>query len=326
MLGILPWVLWMRYCRILVLVMFICVPTAGVSGQRSLNVSPDVLLRLANSLQSASDEVRADFGSVALSEMITVYELEFDKLSVAGQVSHREMARQARWAAALQDFLDGLYAARDELDAGALVEVFVSPPVTVQLSIGERLLAVSSPRIDNPQALSQQIVQVYCDSFVCDPDVIDPPQPKPVIPAARGGWSFAAGKASTFETDDGLGFMFADVRRRARKEQVCIQIYEELQRLSTALADARRRGLAVDMKVLQVRASGHGDDQRVLISTTGQSLRLYLPLLVQVPGIVEIARHWIAARSLGDSYQQLFPRADLLLAGLIKQRQGATPN
>jgi len=150
--------------------------------------APGVLSRLASTLEAEPEAVRADFAAVALSEMITAYELEFDKLSVPGQVSRTEIAKQARWARALQQFLDELYAVQDELDAGAPVELVISPPASVQLLIGDSLVAVGSPRIDKPQLLAQQIVQVYCDSFACDPDLLDPPVPAVagVSPRARG--------------------------------------------------------------------------------------------------------------------------------------------
>ena len=283
--------------------------------------APGMLTRLAITLEAEPQGVRADFAAVALSEMIAAYELEFDKLSLPGQVSRAEIAKQARWARAVQQFLAELYAARDELDAGAAVELIVSPPAAVQFMVGERMLAVASPRIDNPQSIEQQIVQVYCDSFACDPQILEPLEPAAEKLAKRGGWSFAAGQGSTYETNDGLGFMFTDVRERSRKERICLQLGEELNRLSMALASARRRGQMVDVQALRINASGRGDDQLVVLSTTGNTLRLHLPALLDAPDVVEVARNWIAARSKGVAYRQRFPRAERLMAKLLLRSQ-----
>lgn len=279
--------------------------------------APGVLSRLARTLETEPEAVRGDFAAVALSEMIIAYELEFDNLSVPGQVSRAEIAKQARWARALQQYLDELYAARDDLDAGVAVELLVSPPAALQLMIGDRLVAVESPRIDQPQLLAQLIVQVYCDSFVCDADLLEPPSPAVASFGDRGGWSFVAGQGSTYETADGLGFMFADVRERSRKEQVCLQVGEELNRLAKALAGARRRGIKVDMQALRIISSGRGDDQLVVLSKFDDTLRLQLPALSDAPGVVAVARDWITARSAGEAYRQRFPRAELLLGELL---------
>lgn len=282
---------------------------------------PSMLSRLVSSLESEPQAVQADFAAVALGEMITAYELELDQLSQPGQVSRGEIAKQARWARALGQFLDELYAARDELDAGVHVELLVSPPALVHILLGERLVAVSALRLDSPQSIEQRVAQVYCDLFACLPEVFGTPDAATEPLAKRGGWSFVAGRGSTYETADGLGFMFSDVRNRIRKEQICLRIAEELNRLSKILAQARSQGRKVDMHTFVVENSGRGDDQRVRLSTSGDRVRVRLPTIVQTPGLVEAARIWIAARSDGKNFSQRFPRAERLMAKLLPNEQ-----
>lgn len=278
---------------------------------------PGMLSRLVSSLESEPQAVHADFAAVALGEMITAYELELDQLSEPGQVSRGEMAKQARWGRALGQLLDELYAARDELDAGIHVELLVSPPAAVQILLGERLIAVSSLRLDGPQSMEQRVVQVYCDLFACLPEVFEIPDAVIESLAKRGGWSFAAGQGSTYQTADGLGFMFSDVRNRIRKEQICLRIAEELNRLSQILAQARRQGREVDMQTFVIETSGRGDDQRVRLSKSGDTVRVRLPTIVQTPDLVEAARGWVAARIDGKDFSQRFPRAERLMANLL---------
>ena len=285
-----------------------------------VSIVPSVLSRLASQLQAEPEAVRADFAAVALGEMIAAYELEFEQLSVPGQVSVAEIAKQARWGRALQRFLDELYAAREELDAGALVDVLLSPPAALQLMIGERIVAVGSPRIEKPQLFEEQIVQVYCASFDCDPQLLEPAQAMQVKVAARGGWSFAAGEGAIYETSDGLGFMFTDVCERSRKEQICLQVGAELNLLSDVLATAQQHGTTVDMSVLRVATSRRGDHQLVVLSASGHSVRAFLPALAETPSLVVLARAWLAARSDGKRYQQRFPRAERLMAKLLSHR------
>ena len=298
----------------------LCLVLMCAPGFAAAMEAPDILSRLARTLETGPQAGRADFATVALGEMINAYEAEFDKLNLPGQVSRGEMTKQLRWGRAVHLFLDELYAARDELDAGASVELLLALPNAVQLLIGDRLVAVGSPRIDRPQLLGQQIVQVYCDSFACDPEVLDPPVTVLASSHERGAWSFAAGMGSTYETGDGLSFMFTSVRNRNRKEQVCLQIGAELGRLSDALARARLHGRQVDMQAVRINSSGRGDDQLVVLSASGDTLRLALPALMKVPGVLEVARDWLAARSEGNSYRQRFPRAELLMAALLAER------
>jgi len=289
---------------------------AAPAGATTAQPPAGALQRLAAELAAEPEPVRADFAALALGEVVAAYERELERLSVPGQVSRRELAKQARWAGALATFLDGIYDALDALDAGAPVEVLVSPPGPVQFLVGERLVPVSSPRIDDPASLERAIVALWCEAFVCEASLLEP-DPPPPPPAADGGWSFRDGMGSTFETADGLGFMFTDLRRRAHKEAACRRVHRDLERLAAALARELGAGRAVDFDALRLVESGAGDDQRVVVSASGRRLRIALPALARAPAVLAVGREWLRARARGEPYRQLFPRADLLLAPLL---------
>jgi hypothetical protein len=298
---------------LLSVLVFVSAPLAATPS--AVQAGAGALQRLAASLEGDTESVRADFAAVALGEILMAYELEFERLSVPGQVSRRELFKQARWAHALRAFLDEIYAARDELDAGASVEILVAPPAAVQLLVGSRVVPLSSPRIENPADLESDIVARYCESFDCDPMLVEDEIEETRAVVVHGGWSFRDGWGSTYETPDGLGFMFQDVRQRGAKERICKQLGEELRLLVTRLAASGVHGS--DLRHLRVVPSGDGDDHRVVLSSRGHTLRLFLPALARAPGVVEVAREWIRARLEGRAYHQLFPRADLLLADLM---------
>lgn len=287
----------------------------------SASVPSRALQQLARYVDAGPEYMRADFAYVAIDEVIGAYEFEFERLSARGQVSARELASQRRWAAALRAFLDGLYAARDALDSGEPVQILVAPPASVHVLVGGNGFSLESPRIVAPRQLDDAIVSTYCHHFGCDTALLAAVQSVPDLAPrrapARGGWTFGAGHASTYETVDGLGFMFADVRARAAKEQASLQVREELLRLAAALAAQLRAGRTVEFDALRLEDSGAAHEQHVVVTPRGPRLRVSLPALARAPGVVEVAREWLRAQAEGAAYRQLFPRADLLLAGLL---------
>jgi hypothetical protein len=295
--------------------------TLDAAPARSAGVPSQALQQLARHVDAGAEYMRTDFAYVAIDEVIGAYEFEFERLSARGQVSARELARQRRWAAALRVFLDGLYAARDALDSGAPVQILVAPPASVQVLVGSNGVSLESPRIDAPHRLDDAIVTAYCHHFGCDPALLDAMHSAPELAPSRapvgGGWSFGAGHASTYETVDGLGFMFADVRARAVKEQACLQVREELLHLAAELAAQRRAGRSVEFDALRLEGAAAAHEQYVVVTPRGPRLRMSLPALARAPGVVEVAREWLRAQAEGEGYRQLFPRADLLLAALL---------
>jgi len=139
------------------------------------------------------------------------------------------------------------------------------------------------------------------------------PSPRPAV--AAKGWTFQDGP-STYETSDGLGFMFPDANDRAAKERAVARVHAEFRQLVAVVASAERSGRIVDFDLLEVRASTSGDDQHVILEPGSPGVRAHLPLLSQSPALVAMARSWVRARVRGVAYRQDFPRSDLLLPGL----------
>jgi len=305
-----------RWLAAAVLALGAAMAGAAPSGRPAANAP--ALQRFALYLQEGPEYMRMDFAYVAIGEVIAAYEFEFERLSAHGQVSARELARQRRWAASLRGFVDGLHVVREALEAGEPVRIVVSAPSPVQIVVGRRVVPLESPRIDKPQRLGDAIVAAYCYEFGCDPQWLDGAVAAPtIVRGSGGGWSFAASQGSTYETVDGLGFMFPDLSARALKEQACRQVREELLHLAAELAAQHRAGRTVDFAALRLEQAGSLPEQHVVVTPVGPRLRMSLPTLARAPGVVEVAREWLRAQALGEGYRQLIPRADLLLAGLL---------
>jgi hypothetical protein len=73
----------------------------------------------------------------------------------------------------------------------------------------------------------------------------------------------------------------------------------------------------VDFDALRLESAAAAHEQYVVLTPRGPRLRMSLPALARAPGVVEVAREWLRAQAGGEGYRQLFPRADLLLAGLL---------
>ncbi len=291
---------------------------AGDTG-RALS-RPTALKRLGYFLQSENREVRTEFAAIALEKMIDAYEAELEQLNTPSQFSVKEMHKRSRWAKAVNQYLEYLYAFDEVIKQAPLVDIIADQPGPVQLLSGEFLLPIVSPRIAKPEQLENDIVQAFCDAYACEVEALeDPVEPAPP-PAPRSGWSFRAGFGSTYQSVDGLNFMFSNVRRKAIKEQVSLRISNQLRLLGEALARAERQGRRVDWRYLKLLPGARGDDQRVVLSAGAAPLRVALPDLALAESVLEIAKPWLKARLENKRIEQYFPGADLLFARLLQRR------
>ncbi len=296
-------------------------PVSASTSVQSPQPRVSNLKRLGYFLQSENREVRMEFATIALEKMIVAYETELEQLSAPGQFSLKEKNKRFRWAKAVSQYLDYLYAFYEVIKQAPLVEVIADQPGPVQLLSGEFLLPISSPRIAKPEQLETDIVQAFCDSYACDVQAFEEPVEVVAKPSPRSGWSFRAGFGSTYQTVDGLNFMFSNVRQKNIKEQISLRIAQQLRLLGEALARASKRGQTIDWNFLKITSQGNGDDQRLALSTVSPVVRIALPDLALTDGVLEIAKPWLKARLEGQQIEQFFPGADLLFARLIQTRK-----
>jgi|GEM_PF-4823813 len=292
----------------------------GASAVQPPQTRSSKLKRLGYFLQSESREVRLQFAIIALDTMIAAYTAELEKLNTPGRHSLRQAHKRRRWATAVNQYLDYLYAFEEVIKQAPKVDIIADQPGPVQLLSGEFVLPISSPRIARPEQLENTIIESFCEDYPCDPLALEDPKEQPPAPVGRSGWSFRAGYGSTYQTVDGLNFMFSNVRNKARKEQISLRISEQLRQLGDTLRRARRRGRIIDWQFLHITSRANGDDQRLLLSAQSPALRLALPDLALAPGVLDIAKPWLKARLDHQYIEQFFPGADLLFAKLISAR------
>ncbi len=291
---------------------------SAVNGAQLEQSGASALKRLGYFLQSENRQVRTEFATIALEKMIAAYETELEELSAPGSFSQKELRKRMRWAKAVNQYLDYLYAFDEIIKQAPLVEIIADQPGPLQLLSGEFLLPVTTPRIARPEQLENDIIQAFCHDYPCDPRALEDPAAQPPASRLHSGWSFRAGSGSIYQTADGLNFVFSNVRNKAAKEKFCLRISGQLRLLGDALALALRRGQSVDWQFLKLKPGVEGDYQWVLPAAHTPGLRLVLPELAMAPEVLNIAKPWIKARLEKERIEQYFRDADRLLVRLIQ--------
>lgn len=285
------------------------------------------LLDLAKAVGNAGEWDRADFARIAIESMLGEY------VSVLDHAEGRK--KHARWRNATQKFVANLRRLLDDIEHGATVDVHVDANVgNLLLLIGGQSVLLTSPRVAEQPRLESTVVTRFCALAGCEfigqprrddarasypavyPAVAAQTEQESRTPAPTSGWSLSDGQRSTFETDDGLRFMFPDVAARKNKELICQRIARDLRLLTSALRTARAEGYSVDWRLLSFAAQ-KPPAMRVVLNADGRDLQLTLPSLTRAIGIAQISIPWLRARVEQRAHVQHFPRADLLLGKLL---------
>jgi len=173
-----------------------------------LEVSP--LLELARELRDAGYRERIEFAIVALQEMTSMYREEAMAVHPAQAVDRDQRNHYARWRWSTLEYAETLERINGFIRADSNVEILIDPQNTLRLLVDRRPVIVVGPRLDQPNHLSQRIIDRFCHVKECR-GIEDnrPPQAPDEIDSVSAIWSFEQGRQPTLYTRDGLSFTFS---------------------------------------------------------------------------------------------------------------------
>lgn len=273
--------------------------------------------RLVEELSSRPLTEMEEFARIAVEQMLVEHEEALANLQDQRVSSVKAARKQVTWGRATERFLEQLDQVSSMMASGeVIIEVEGTPAGEVYVFVDDQPVVVSSLNLEEPQLLEERILDAFCVQFDCTGlEPVEPVRVQPAYqPGTRAGWSFGDGMASTFRTRDGLSFMFLDLRNRARKQQMSVQVAEELRLIAGLLGKASANGYAIEWSSLRLeQGPGGRQPARVVFNARGTFVRAKVPALTAAPDFLEIGRAWIRATAAGEPYEQSFPRADLFL-------------
>lgn len=290
-------------------------------------VSADALAvpTLVRALESAEYGQRVDFARVAVDELILAYEQVLDQRSMAAP-SLGGKTDLRRWRAATGEFLDQLYRVRQRLEEGEDVQLLLGPDGTAVMYVGRQPVLINGPGADDAEPLQRNVALRFCAIHECDALVRvnahagSEQQPGRTMDAAH--WSFVQDRRPSFVLGHGLRFVYADVRDRARKEQVSRQLAAELQQVAGALRAAMWSGTEIQWAQLRLAARRGGQLERLVLNRGGGGLSVSAPLLARSQALWREALPWLQAQVAGRDYELVLWRADRLLGSGATAREG----
>lgn len=258
--------------------------------------------------------LRVDLARIALSELAAIYDEEAER-------ARRDMRHKAkkpglwRWSAAVKELAAEYAALADSITFTTPIEVSIGAENSLYLAIDGRMVAVSSPRMNDQADFEQRVITQFCNLNRCE-DLLDNPDIAVASPVPQRSdetrWSFSQGAGPVCETADGLQFQFRNMDNLGRKRDICARAVTELNAIASAIARDMEAGVRIDWNRLEISPLADGDEM-VTLNREGDHLRLRLPTLVERAELFIIVRPWLAAKAQGTPYSLVVLHAGQLL-------------
>lgn len=283
---------------------------AREAGRTPTNRLNDLALAVAN----AHTMLRVDLAQIALTELAATYDDE----ALRARQDIRTRANKpglGRWSAQVQSMAQDYRRLAESISQDTIIDINIGAENSLYLTIDGRLVAISSPRMNEQPAFEQSIITQFCTLNRCD-ELLDMPMATPARTVAdRTGttrWSFSQNAGPVCEGSDGLQFQFNSMDNLGRKRDVCARTVAELDTLTAELANRLAFGVRIDWERIMIRSLPGGEEQ-VTLNQEGDYIQQSLPTLAQRRDLFRLVRPWLAAKAKGTPYPLVVLNAGRLL-------------
>ncbi|WP_029132110.1 hypothetical protein [Sedimenticola selenatireducens] len=257
---------------------------------------------------------RFDFATIALNELINAYDTSYQESAQEQHDKPKAQLKLARWRRESKIFVDQLKSQFAGISDQSHIEIQADQSGAIILFIDNTPVVISGPEIGKAGQMEQRIIDRFCKLHDCTRYHNTPPSPlTSEVRKVRGGWHIQNRQGATYETDDGLIFVFRTLENRAEKQARCEAIAHDLRMLVAALQNAQRAGYAIDWTLLTVATLHDGTTEHIAINSAGDYLNMDLSFFGSHRRLNQPFLGWAEKRAAGKPASIVITDAEQLV-------------
>lgn len=256
------------------------------------SVQQSRFVRTVLMLQDSSPELRSEFAATALSHLAGAY---------AGETRLARRSEQGAglraWSATVEQYASQMQLLLDDVELGFPVNLILEGDESLAITVGDRTVIVSHPRLSQQGALEQGILKDFCARQDCGDIQPDPRSQEPIFAAhasVKPNWNFSElGSDCSYE---GITVHFRSDRNTAHARLICEQFLQEVLLLADELAAQQRHAVEVQWQQLEIQSTPDRPEHTVRLNALGDSALATVPLLQATPGLLQQVLPWLRQR------------------------------
>ncbi len=277
-----------------------CLLTPCLIGVSHMSVAQDEsqsrFQRTVQYLQNASPELRGDFAAIALTNLTEAYMAEA-RLARAEAGTRGRNANLRGWSAMVDYYARQLPLLLADIEMGLPVQLVIGGEQELAITVADRTVIVSPPRLNRQSAFEQAILSDFCATHRCEqssPGKAKPESAPVAMVGVRPNWTFSMqGPVCSHE---GIQVRFENTKNLANSRLICGQFLREVMTLTDELAWQQRDGVTIDWDALKIQATPHTPEHLVAVNATGDSVLVTVPLLYRSPELLQRVLPWMRGR------------------------------
>ncbi len=276
------------------------------------------LINLAKQMEDNGKEQLTLFTKTALTQMAMLYEQEAVKSGGEEVSDLRKSIKKNRWYQSALTYAEQLRQVSDQINSSSEIVLYIEEYGEPTIVVDEKPYILTTPDLKKSGLLYAAIVEQLCRKEVCGEDIKkqDNEQDKFRI-VINAEWKISETENPEYYSEDGLHFVFNDLKDRKKKQEICLQIMRELRLISESLMEVSNKGISIDWDVHRLELISGSYGYKLIINRFGDSLAVELVYLGQLNTLLSETIPWMQSRLKDEIYEQRFGHADILLSKFI---------
>jgi len=276
------------------------------------------LINLAKQMEENGKEQLTLFTKTALIQMAMLYEQEAVKSRQEDASGARHNFKKSRWRQSALEYADQLRQVSDQVNSFSEIVLYIEEYGAPTIVVDGKPYILTTPDLKKSGLLYTAIVEQLCTKEICGEEIKKQDSEKDKIRIViNAEWKITETENPEYYSEDGLHFVFNDLKDRKKKQEIILQIMRELRLISESLIEIFNKNVSIDWDVLRIEHISGSYGHKIIINRFGDSLAMELVYLGQINMLFAETIPWMQARLKDETYEQRFCHADILLSKFI---------
>ena len=276
------------------------------------------LINLAKQMEANGKEQLTLFTKTSLIQMAMLYEQEAMKSGREDVSNLRQDIKKSRWRQSALEYAEQLRQVAEQINSSSEIVLYIEEYGEPTIVIDGKPYILTTPDLKKSGLLYTAIVEQLCRKEVCGEEIKKQDNEKDKLRIIiKAEWKISETENPEYYSEDGLHFVFNDLKERKKKQEISLQIMRELRLISDSLIEISNKNISIDWEVLKLEHISGSYGYKLIINRFGDSLAMELVYLGQLNMLLPDSIPWMQARIKGQAFQQRFDHADDLLSKFL---------
>jgi len=276
------------------------------------------LIKLAKQMESEGKEQLTLFTKTAMTQMAIMYEQEAVKSSREDVSDLRQDIKKGRWRHTALEYAKQLRQVSDQINSTSEIVLYIEEYGEPTIVVDGKPYILTTPDLKKSGLLYTAIVEQLCKKDICSQNLKKQDSDKDKLRIViNAEWKISETGNPEYYSEDGLHFVFNDIKDRKKKQKISLQLMRELRLILDSLIEISNKNISIDWNVLRLEHISGTYGYKLIINQFGDSLAMELVYLGKIDTLLTETVSWMQARLKDETYQQRFSDADILLSEFI---------